>query len=246
MITDFGGTSNAKFGGLQIATGTMNDETTKERLLCAAIEEFATKGFDGATVRDICGRAEVNLNAVKYYYEDKRGLYLAAMREAHHRMVVRQPQPKLPNTGSAEQDLQLYIESTVSLFLDGKSGRQDESHHLLLSRELSNPSEATAQFVREFIEPRFQFLDRTLASLLPPTVSPIDRHLLVFSVVGECAHYRVARGVVELLVSESEFRKYTVPRITKHITDVILAAVDQHTKRHRKGAASVQNQRRAN
>ncbi len=58
-------------------------DDTPGKLLEAAVIEFAEHGFDHATIRAICARADVNLNAVKYHYTDKQGLYVAAVRHAH-------------------------------------------------------------------------------------------------------------------------------------------------------------------
>jgi AcrR family transcriptional regulator len=44
----------------------------RERLLSAAGREFAERGYEAATVRDICLAAGVNLAAVNYYFGDSR------------------------------------------------------------------------------------------------------------------------------------------------------------------------------
>ena len=50
---------------------------TRQRLLMAAGEEFAQRGFHHTTVRDICQRAGVNISAVNYHFHSKEDLYAA-------------------------------------------------------------------------------------------------------------------------------------------------------------------------
>src|SRR5271170_2075161 len=57
-------------------------EDPRQRLLEAAGQVFAEKGFEGATVRDICKRAGVNIAAVNYYFRDKERLYIEAVKAA--------------------------------------------------------------------------------------------------------------------------------------------------------------------
>ena len=58
-------------------------DPTKVRLLEAAGEEFAAKGYDAARIRTICERAEANLAAVNYHFGDKEQLYVQAVLDAH-------------------------------------------------------------------------------------------------------------------------------------------------------------------
>ena len=49
----------------------------KERLLAAGLKVFASKGYDGSTVREICEEAASNIAAINYYFGDKAGFYQA-------------------------------------------------------------------------------------------------------------------------------------------------------------------------
>jgi TetR/AcrR family transcriptional regulator len=55
---------------------------TPRRLLDAALETFSERGFDGATTRDIAGRAGVNLGLVQYHFGGKEKLWRAAVDHA--------------------------------------------------------------------------------------------------------------------------------------------------------------------
>ncbi len=48
---------------------------TRQRLLDAALAEFADKGYAGARVREIALRAGVNTQLISYYFGGKEGLY---------------------------------------------------------------------------------------------------------------------------------------------------------------------------
>ena len=60
----------------------MAEESTRARLLETAGEVFAEKGYEAATVREICEKAGVNLAAVNYYFGGKELLYVQTL-EAH-------------------------------------------------------------------------------------------------------------------------------------------------------------------
>jgi len=51
---------------------------TRERLVDAALQEFAIHGFDGATTREIARRAGVALAALPYHFTTKEALWRAA------------------------------------------------------------------------------------------------------------------------------------------------------------------------
>lgn len=51
-------------------------QQTRDKLIGAAKELFAEKGYKETSIRDIAKSADANLNAVNYHFENKRNLYL--------------------------------------------------------------------------------------------------------------------------------------------------------------------------
>ena len=60
-------------------------ERTRQRILDAALAEFADKGYAGARVRSIASRAGVNSQLISYYFGGKEGLYQEILRRWHRR-----------------------------------------------------------------------------------------------------------------------------------------------------------------
>jgi len=52
-------------------------ERSRQRLIAAALEEFAAKGYAGARVKEIARRAGLNPQLITYYFGGKEGLYRA-------------------------------------------------------------------------------------------------------------------------------------------------------------------------
>ena len=49
-------------------------KNSKDAIIKAAISIFNTKGFHGTTIRDIAGKANVNVANISYYFQNKEGL----------------------------------------------------------------------------------------------------------------------------------------------------------------------------
>jgi TetR/AcrR family transcriptional regulator len=63
---------------------------TKRRILAAAGEEFAHRGYDGARVEAIVRRSKVSKNLLYYYFGSKEGLFIAVLEAAYARLHEQQ------------------------------------------------------------------------------------------------------------------------------------------------------------
>lgn len=196
-------------------------DDTRQRLLEAAGEVFAVKGYQAATVRDICGRAGANLAAINYHFGDKQRLYVEAVKYAHHCGDNGQP-PQWPEGTPPQAKLRDYISQMLTRLLDPS---RPAWHAQLMAREMTQPTAACAELVESYIRSSYEMLQEILTELLPPETSPADRHLVAFSIVGQCLYFKIGRPIAAPLVGEEEFRTYDVQRLTEHVTRFSLAAL---------------------
>jgi AcrR family transcriptional regulator len=195
-------------------------DPTKSRLLEGAGEEFAEKGFELARVRAICDRAGANLAAINYHFGDKEHLYVEVLREAH-RCGLDQEE-RFDRRLSPAERLRTFIHHFLDRVL-AMNHPEDWQHRLML-REMLSPTPFSEVLVREMIRPRFEFIKGLMREICPEAD---DRRLnaLVFSVIGQCLHYKMARRVTERLIGDEGYRALDLDYLTDHITAFCLAAL---------------------
>jgi len=198
-------------------------EDTRERLLAAAGSVFADKGFEAATVRDICQQAGANLAAVNYYFGDKERLYIETVKAAHRLRAEQVPLPRWSAEVPPTDKLRGFIETMLTRLVKDPS---PPWHVKLMMREVFQPTAACAELVREFFRPHFELLLEILDGLLPANTPEVKRHLVAFSIVGQCLHHRFAAPVVQMLVGEEEYASYTPQRLAEHISRFSIAALE--------------------
>jgi TetR/AcrR family transcriptional regulator, regulator of cefoperazone and chloramphenicol sensitivity len=196
-------------------------DPTKARLLEAAGEEFAEKGFDGATVRSICARAGANIAAVNYHFGDKEQLYLQAIIEAHRcgfEMASDDEFFACPPTEQLRRYIRHFLDNILAI--DQAGGWQKN----LMLREMMRPSQASERLVQDVIRPKFERLLRVLASVCP-AADERRLHVLAFSIVGQCLHYKVCRPIAERLIGRDEYASLDLDYLTDHISAFSMAAL---------------------
>jgi AcrR family transcriptional regulator len=199
----------------------MASDEPRQRLLEAAGEEFAEKGFKAATVKAITDRAGANIAAVNYYFRDKEGLYVEAVKAACCGQSREFPFPDWPPGTPPATKLADFIRAEVHHLVDSRS---QPWHRQLMMQELARPTPACAELVRDVIRPRAEVIGGILAELLPD-VPRSKRTLIAHSIVGQCVFHRIAQPIVSLLVGEEEYRSYDADRLAEHITEFSLAAL---------------------
>jgi TetR/AcrR family transcriptional regulator, regulator of cefoperazone and chloramphenicol sensitivity len=156
-------------------------QKTQLQLLEAAGQEFAERGFDRTTAKEICEQAGTNTAAVNYYFGGIEGLHVAVLEEARNRLFSADA---IAAAVAGKSDPKAKLEAILDLVAEALTGPLSSSWEFrVLGRELVAPSPAMLETKDKVILPRARLLRQFIAELMK---LPED-------------HPAVARGCVSLM-----------------------------------------------
>ncbi|MGC2166211.1 MAG: CerR family C-terminal domain-containing protein [Gallionella sp.] len=194
-------------------------EQTRMRLLEAAREVFSQYGFQGATVREICRRAEANGAAVNYHFGSKDGLLAEALNFSRLKAIQK------ANDAAGECPrlrLRLFIRDFMMMLLDEKN---PSSQCQIMARELADPSPALDKIVREAIEPLHEFLGKLVREIVGEDMADPTLLRCVHSIFGQCLFYRHSQPVLQRLHPQLRYDQTEIDSIAAHIAEFSIAGI---------------------
>ncbi len=194
-------------------------EQTRARLLESAREVFSQHGFQGATVREICRRAEANVAAVNYHFGSKDGLLAEALNFAPLK-AMQKANVKAGDCPSMR--LRLFIRDFMLMLLDEQNA---SSQCQIMARELADPTPALDKIVREAIEPMHEFLGKLVREIAGDKVSAAELRRCVHSIFGQCLFYRHSQPVLQRLHPRLRYDRKEIEAIAEHIAEFSLAGI---------------------
>jgi len=221
--------------------GVKADSATKGRLVAAASELFAGRGFHGTTVRDIAARAGVNVAAGNYHYGSKKALYLEVFRAQFaeiRALLARRGAAKAPAELEvlSRPELRRLFGVRVRAMLDLLIGPPLSLHGALMQREMMDPSEALPVIVGEFIQPLMRETEAIVARLRPD-LTPAAVRNCVFSVVGQVLFFRYSMAGILGLLGLQHYSRGFVRQLGEHITEFSLAGIERVAQAASAGSA---------
>src|SRR5437773_9246786 len=111
--------------GIRMAT--RPSKATRGRIMHAATLVFAQNGYDGASIRSIVAKADVNQAAINYHFGGKEGLYRAVLQMALKALQEADGAPPLPG---ADAGRDAALRAFVRRQLQPMLGRDELSHYL--------------------------------------------------------------------------------------------------------------------
>ncbi len=199
---------------------------TRLRVLNAACEIFAQKGYRDARVADICGRAGANVASVNYYFGGKASLYQEAWRQAledFQQRVILDVEAVLP-----KEALRQYIQALIRLF-SAKGESADFSRLYLM--ELLNPTGLIEDAWREMMETRRQRLQQIIRRIMGPGAKELAVRFCEQSIINQCrVLLTIKRSDLEYMLEE-RLTPDLIRRLADHIADFSLAGIEAVGKR---------------
>lgn len=197
-------------------------EKTRDRLLKAASRIFAEKGFQDATIADICEQAQTNIAAVNYHFRDKESLYLESWRFAFNRELSQYPPDAgLAADASAEHRLAVRIKSMVYRMAD------DSSYSFaIIHKEMAQPTRLLADILEKEINPQRTQMLVLLKECLGQAASDQQIQYCHASIMGQCfqllrlKHMQAARPYRRSVSDLSDIKAFA-----EHVVQFSLAGI---------------------
>jgi AcrR family transcriptional regulator len=214
-------------------------QETRQRLLAAASEVFAQKGFWETTHAEICAKAKANTAAVNYHFGSKENLYVEAWKYSFERSVAAHP----PDGGIAPgAPVRERLHGRILAFMC-RIADPDNHEIEIMHKEMANPTGLLTDVLQQAAEPMRQGMRSIVQELLGEQASDQQVSLCVMSLVGQCfgpmlhlRHAKMAPGAPRPPVPPLRFG---VEELADHVTQFTLAGIqgirEEGAKGHKTG-----------
>jgi AcrR family transcriptional regulator len=202
---------------------------TSDRLLAAATDLFASRGFHATSIREIAERAGANVASGHYHYGSKKGLYLQVLRDqfARVRTIVDRHGPLAPPRGLRRlprRELVRLLAGRIETMIEVLFAAPLQPYGALMLREMCDPSDAMPIIVEEFIRPQTNEMAAIVAALIPAAPAAVVQRC-VRSIVGQVLFYRFAMPAVLLMLDTGSYSPRFTRDIAAHVLEFTLGAL---------------------
>ncbi len=210
----------------------LEPDLTRERLLCAAIDIFATHGYQGASTREICQSANVGNASIHYHFGDKRTIY----RELYLRLLddfeARMRGVGIENLGGRDALFAYFMALMRPLAEDTHVANQVYLH----LREEFQPSGIVDDLQPRSLLLQFELLGELLQRELGVRKFDASLHRLVLGIHGLALIYIVkGRSIAQALPGQMDGPNW-LERLSTHLSYTGWGMVE-HERRRRAATA---------
>ena len=203
-------------------------KTTKERLLLAAVSEFAVSGYQATSVRNILKRAgEKNLSAITYHFGSKEALYKEVLdfmfrdaekfKEEDGQPQIEALEVKVKLEGIIRFLCRAYY--TIQNTLDGEL-------YQLFVREAGNPTPYFEEMVERHLKPTREYLCTLLREYLGPEVPQQVIDDCEYSISGQILYGILGQSIICKTHPERvPFDEY-VEQLSDHVVKFSMAGLE--------------------
>jgi TetR/AcrR family transcriptional regulator, regulator of cefoperazone and chloramphenicol sensitivity len=203
---------------------------SRARIVEAAGQLFADRGFEGASVRELAKRAGVNAAAVNYHFGGKEGLYHAVIRKliddtepTFAPMIVRLRDGVTRANGDRAVLAGLAATLVSGLIRNILSSTTLHWQMPILLRESQQPSNAFAMLMRDRIDPVHDAIAELVGAATGYDPKGPEARLMTANIMGQCMSLGAARGVVFARLGWDEYTPERIALIVDTLMPRMLA-----------------------
>lgn len=192
-------------------------QSTKARILAAAEEVFAAKGFAGASTREIADRAGVNISSLHYHWESKETLYFAVFQDVYDRIVevIRQALEKHGSDKPRRHTIEMAMGTLFDFFADHPTIPR------LLVRRLIENDEGHADIEKRVLVPAWKVFAEWTRAYGGARRSELDANLFMLTVEAAVLLLLLDSPHVTTLLGGS----VRTPQLRRRVRDFVIRLV---------------------
>jgi AcrR family transcriptional regulator len=176
--------------------------STKDRILSAAEDLFATYGFTGTSLRQVTSQADVNIAAVNYHFGSKENLINEVFRRRLDQLSAERIKAlKAADPASLESILAAFIAPAMALTLDRQGG--GSAFVRVLARAYAEKNDG----LRKFLSDNYGHVLRDFAKALAACLPKLDKEGLYWRldfIAGALTYAMADFGMIKRPPSVSE------------------------------------------
>jgi AcrR family transcriptional regulator len=192
--------------------------STKARILAAAEEVFAARGFSGASTREIAARAGVNISSLHYHWESKETLYFTVFRNIYDQIVdlLRNTlAPLLARQNAREAAIDVTMRQLFDFFADNPNVPK------LLMRRIVENEEIELGIERDILAPAWNVFSAWVGRLGRRALSEDESRLFMLSMHSVLLVYLVDSRSYQSLLGGSVRSGPLREQVRRHVIQLV-------------------------
>ncbi|MCB0762574.1 MAG: TetR/AcrR family transcriptional regulator [Flavobacteriales bacterium] len=202
----------------------MGKRETEDKIVQAAVEEFIERGVDGARMRAISDRAEVNKGLIHYYFKTKDVL-IARVVDAIVGVLIN----RLNDAIEGEEDIFEIIRTFTAVYIDTVQ-RKPGIPRFVLTELGKNPERMMRLLDRTKKAEMVKTFERALSRAVEKDeVVDISANQLFANILSMCVFPFVGRPMIQLSMGmrNEDFEDFIEKRKTG-VADFVIRAIKKH------------------
>ncbi len=175
----------------------------KDKILHAAIDEFADKGYHLARVRDICAKAKANLAAINYYFGGKEALYREVIEFVFN---ISDPFDLVVKNHEHNMNPEKYLLSWIEAFLESTSSESPlyKYRYKIIIHEMVSPSPLLPEIMEHKMTPRLTRLKEIVRKIKGSQIPEDEISAICLLIIGQCIYF-FNKPMVEGFTGQKDF-----------------------------------------
>ncbi len=179
-------------------------DSSKDRIIKAALEEFSNYGLNGARVDRIAQKAQINKAMIYYYFSSKENLYSEAVK-AFFGSLINKIKNSIDQSGSATDTLNNIADAYAEIFIKNSYIRP------IMLRELANPRSAMIEKIAQILQESHLISEIRLIldeGVKKGILRPVDLNQAIVSFVTMNIGYFIIAPVIDLILKIDDREKF--------------------------------------